>query len=208
VPIKNSYQREVLDYVKVLMPKGDAMGWKTTRRGKAATLEYNLKEYERRMEEIGITKSAAGVSGHGLRAEFSENAAMTNPENPFVPPTLGGTADQLPAEDLHQALSQVSEMLGHTRTGATSSYYGHFKGFRRAPRKVSDEQRQARSAKSRPVPRGVGAASPADARRAKGQENSGRRRNDALLDVRQMDLPLKDSVVLFKPRAPDSGKDS
>ncbi|MBB5547452.1 site-specific integrase [Paraburkholderia fungorum] len=208
LPLTNSYQREVLDYVKARMPKGDAMGWKTTRRGRPATLAYNLKEYERRMEEIGITRNTAGVTGHGLRAEFSENAAMTNPERPFVPPTLGGTADQMPAEDLNQALSQVSEMLGHSRMGVTSSYYGHFEGFRRAPRKVSDEQRQARSAKSRPVPRGVGPVSPAAGRKGSAQERAGRRRTDALLDVRQMDLPLKDSVVLFKPRAPESGKDS
>ncbi len=146
VPITNSYQREVLDYVKERVPKRDAMGWKTTRRGNPATLEYNLKEYERRMDEIGITKSAAGVSGHGLRAEFAENAAMTNPDKPFVPPTLGGTAEQMSAADLDQALSQVSEMLGHSRPGVTSSYYGRFEGFRRPPREVSDEQRQARSA--------------------------------------------------------------
>lgn len=206
VPITNSYQREVLDYVKERMPKGDAMGWKTTRRSKPATLEYNLKEYERRMEEIGITKSAAGVSGHGLRAEFAENAAMTNLEKPFVPPTLGGTAEQMAAADLDQALSQVSEMLGHSRPGVTSSYYGRFEGFRRPPREVSDEQREARSAKSRPVPREVGATPPVGVRRDRPHERVGRRQTGALLDVRQMDLPLNDRVVLFKPRAPDSGR--
>ncbi|GAB3628302.1 Tyrosine recombinase XerC [Pandoraea terrae] len=192
VRITNSYQREVLDYVKTRMPKGDAMGWRTTRRGKPATLAYNLKEYERRMEEIGISKSAASVTGHGLRAENSENAAMTDPEFPFVPPTLGGTADQMPAEDLHLAMSRVSEMLGHSRTGITASYYGHFEGFRRAPRKVSEEQRQAQSAKSRPVPRAVGVASPAAVPKRPGQARAGRRRTDALLDVGQLDLPLND----------------
>lgn len=208
VRITNQYQREVLDYVKSRMPKGDSMGWKTTRRGKPATLAYNLKEYERRMEEIGITKSVAGVSGHGLRAEFSENAAMTNPVAPFVPATLGGAADQLPAEDLHQALGQVSEMLGHSRVNVTNSYYGHFEGFRRAPKKVGDEQRLARSAKSRPVLRGVGPVPQNVAARGKSRENAKRRRTDVLLDVRQMDLPLKDSVVIFKPRTPESNKES
>jgi integrase len=209
VPIKNGYQRDVLDYVKSRMPKGDAMSWKTTRRGKPATLQYNLKEYERRMEEIGITRREAGVSGHGLRAEFTENAGLTNPEKPFVPPTLGGTADQMSAEDMDVALSQVSEMLGHSRTSVTSSYYGSFEGFRRAPRKVSDDERQARSAKSRPVPRGVAApSSPAGVSQGKSQGKVGRRRAEVLLDVRQMDLPLKDSVVLFKPRAPESGKET
>ncbi len=207
VRIMNGYQRDVLDHVKSRMPKGDAMGWKTTRRGKPATLAYNLKEYERRMAEIGVTKSMAGVSGHGLRAEWSENSAMTDPDNPFVPPTLGGTADQMPAEDLEVALSKVSEMLGHSRPGVTSSYYGHFEGFRRAPRKLNDEQRQGRSAKSRSVPRGVASMPPVEVSKGKHQEKGGRRRTDALLDVRQMDLPLKDSVVLFKPRAPESGKE-
>lgn len=208
VPITNSYQREVLDYVKDRMPKGDAMGWKTTRRSKPATLEYNLKEYVRRMEEIGITKSVAGVSGHGLRAEFAENAAMTNPDKPFVPPTLGGTADQMSAGDLDQALSQVSEMLGHSRPGVTSSYYGRFEGFRRPPQEVSDEQRQARSAKSRPVPREVGTTPPVGMRTGKPHERAARRQTGALVDLRQMDLPLNDRVVLFKPRAHGSGKRS
>lgn len=206
VPITNSYQREVLDFVKARMPKGDAMGWKTTRRSKPATLEYNLKEYERRMEEIGITKSTAGVSGHGLRAEFAENAAMTNPEKPFVPPTLGGKADQMPAADLDQALSQVSELLGHSRPGVTSSYYGRFEGFRRPPREVSDEQREAQSAKSRPVPREVGGTLPPGVATGKPHDRAGRNKTGALLDVRQMDLPLNDRIVLFKPRAPDSGR--
>lgn len=208
VPITNPYQRHVLDHVKARMPKGDAMGWKTTRRGNPATLEYNLKEYERRMEEIGITRSATGVTGHGLRAEFAENAAMTNPEKPFVPQTLGGTAEQMPVEDLDHALSQVSEMLGHSRPGVTNSYYGRFEGFRRPPREVSDEQRQARSAKSRPVPREVEAAPAADVRRGKPHERVGRRQNGVALDVRQMDLPLNDRVVLFKPRGSKSGRRS
>lgn len=206
VPITNSYQREVLDYVKARMPKGDAMGWKSTRLGKPATLEYNLKEYVRRMEEIGITRAAAGVSGHGLRAEFAENAAMTSPEKPFVPPTLGGTAQQMAAADLDHAQSQVSEMLGHSRPGVTSSYYGRFEGFRRPPREISAEQRQAQSAKSRPVPREIGTPSQAGVRTGNPQERPGRRQTGALVDVRQMDLQLNDRIVLFRPPAPDSGK--
>ncbi|VVE36545.1 phage integrase N-terminal domain-containing protein [Pandoraea soli] len=205
VPIENTFQREMLDYVKARMPKGDSMGWKTTRRGKPATLAYSCQEYMRRMSEMDVTKSAAGVAGHGLRAEYSENAGLVNKDRPFVPPTLGGTADQMPAEELHLALSQVSEKLGHSRTSITGSYYGHFKGLRRPPQKVSDEERQARSAKSRPVLRGVVPASSASAPSGPVQDKAGRRRTDALLDVRQMDLPLKDSVVLFKPRAPKSG---
>jgi len=197
IPIVNSYQREVLDFVKSRVLKGAAMGWKTTRRGSPADLQYQLKEYERYMEAVGITRREAGVSGHGLRAEFAENAAMTNPYYPFVPPTLGGMADQIPAEDLDLALSQVSEMLGHSRAGVTSSYYGQFKGFRRAPRKVSDEQRQACSARSRPGPRGVETPKPAEVRTSKAHAKVGLRRTDALLDIRQMDLPLKEPRCIF-----------
>ena len=206
IPIENAYQRQVLDYVKARIPKGDSLGWKTTRRGKPATLAYNLQEYERRMHQIGITKGEVGVSGHGMRAEFAENAALTHPETPFVPPTLGGPSEQMPLEDLNQARAQISEMLGHSRTGATSSYYGHFQ-VRRAPRKISDEQREARSARSRPAPRAVEMPTTAEARRDKAQERIGRRRTDALLDVRQMDLPLKDRVVIFRPQPPKSDKD-
>uniref|UniRef100_UPI002AB31D42 phage integrase N-terminal domain-containing protein n=1 Tax=Paraburkholderia sp. J69-2 TaxID=2805437 RepID=UPI002AB31D42 len=141
IALKNDYQRTMLDYVKARMPKGQAMAWRTTRRGMPAGLKYCQKEYSRRMKEIGITAAQSNVTGHGLRAEFAENAAMTDPVRPFIPATLGGTADQLSLEDLHLVRSQVSEMLGHSRTAITNSYYGSFARWRSAPGSQTSEAR-------------------------------------------------------------------
>ncbi|MFK4554585.1 hypothetical protein ABH944_006245 [Caballeronia udeis] len=64
------------------------------------------------LRKIGITKKNADVCGHGLRAEFAENCAIARG---LLPATLGGTADQMPKEEMDLILLQVSEKLGHSR---------------------------------------------------------------------------------------------
>jgi hypothetical protein len=75
------------------------------------------------MERLGITKELAEVTGHGLRAQFAENAALLKS---LIPPTLGGTAGQMPKEDIDLMRAQVSESLGHSRISVTGAYYGSF----------------------------------------------------------------------------------
>lgn len=75
------------------------------------------------MRKIGINKVMAEVTGHGLRAQFAENAALLKD---LIPPTLGGTPGQMPREDLDLTRLQVSELLGHSRKSITGAYYGSF----------------------------------------------------------------------------------
>lgn len=124
VYIDTEEQRAVLDFVKARVRSKTAyMGWETTEAGAVATLEYSIGRYNRLMAKIGITKKDAEVSGHGLRAQFAENAALIAQ---MIPPTLGGTTGQMDRDSLTVKRGQVSELLGHSRTSITASYYGSF----------------------------------------------------------------------------------
>jgi site-specific recombinase XerD len=116
-------QRKVLDDVKAMVNRSEHMGWQTKEDGSAADTKFSLKKWYRMLAKIGITKKDCLVSGHGLRAQYAENAALIAS---VIPPTLGGTAGQMRKEDLDVKRAQVSELLGHSRIGITSAYYGSF----------------------------------------------------------------------------------
>lgn len=123
VDIDTEVQRAVLDLIKSKVGKTEHLGWKHRRDGGAATLEYCKRRYNYFMEKLGITKALAEVTGHGLRAQFAENAALLRQ---LIPPTLGGTGGQMTRDDLDLTRVQVSEQLGHSRKSVTGAYYGTF----------------------------------------------------------------------------------
>jgi integrase len=123
VDIDNEVQRAVIDFIKSKVGKNDYLGWKERSDGGLATLEYSERRYCYFMEKLGITKALAEVTGHGLRAQFAENAALLRH---LIPPTLGGTGGQMPRDDLDLSRVQVSELLGHSRKSVTTAYYGTF----------------------------------------------------------------------------------
>lgn len=123
VDIDTEVQRAVLDLIKSKVGKSDHFGWKHRSDGAPATLEYCERRYNYFMEKLGITKALAEVTGHGLRAQFAENAALLRQ---LIPPTLGGTGGQMGREDLDLKRVQVSEQLGHSRKSITTAYYGSF----------------------------------------------------------------------------------
>jgi hypothetical protein len=121
IPIQTEFQREVLQLVQSHIGKTKALAWETMSDGKAASFDQKVTRYKNSMAEIGFTKAEMGMTGHGLRAQYAENMALLEG---FVPPTLGGSKDQLPPEDLDVKRVQVSEALGHSRLEITSAYYG------------------------------------------------------------------------------------
>lgn len=123
VDIDTEVQRAILDLVKSKVGKTEHFGWKYRTDGGPATLEYCERRYNYFMEKLGITKALAEVTGHGLRAQFAENAALLRR---LIPPTLGGTGGQMEREDLDLCRVQVSEQLGHSRKSVTGAYYGSF----------------------------------------------------------------------------------
>lgn len=124
IPIASTAQRELLDYVKARVPKNKPLGWEYTRAGKAASLEQNIRRYENLMTSFGFTKADAGVTGHGLRAQFAENHALLLGA---LPPTMGGDGGHLDGADLHVIKVKVAQALGHNRQSVTSAYIGSFK---------------------------------------------------------------------------------
>jgi len=127
IPYLIPEQVVIIEMIKNRLKKIHRLGWEKTRRGAPATLESNMKEYYARMEEIGITKKAAGVVGHGLRAEFAVNMARVKG---FDPATEDYTGDNPPWDELQEKIKQVSELMGHSRPQIMASYFGAFK---RAP---------------------------------------------------------------------------
>jgi len=124
IPIASTAQRELLDYVKARVPKNKPLGWEYTRAGEAASLEQNIRRYENLMASFGFTKADAGVTGHGLRAQFAENHALLLG---MLPPTMGGDAGQMDSADLGVLKVKVAQALGHNRPSVTSAYIGAFK---------------------------------------------------------------------------------
>lgn len=121
IPIETDLQRDLLNYVKSRVRKGQTLGWKYTRRGKPANLKQNLKRYHNTTARLGITKKVLGITPHGLRAQYAENAAL---RQCFIPATLGGTSSNLSGEELAFRRTKVSLALGHNRDKITAAYYG------------------------------------------------------------------------------------
>jgi integrase len=133
IHLNNHEQRVVLDYVKSKVNKTERLGWATDKRGRAASLAYSIKRYDRLMAQIGITKLKDHVTGHGLRAQYAENAALIAQ---MIPATLGGTRGQMARPILNIKRAQISELLGHSRENITNAYYGSF--GRDAPQDEAD----------------------------------------------------------------------
>lgn len=123
VYIDNEHQRAVLDMVKARLSKSECLGWTTRPDGTRADLAYSSRRYSGMLPQIGISRKISIVTGHGLRAQFAENAALVAN---LIPPTLGGTPGQHERDELNLKRAQVSESLGHSRVSVTGSYYGSF----------------------------------------------------------------------------------
>jgi integrase len=136
IPIETHLQRQTLDYVKSLIPKREHLGWMDKPKQpkdksssshsemRKQLLKRNEGRYNANMRKLGFTKKDTGVTGHGLRAEYSEDMALMKG---FVPATLGGIKGQLDQETLDLARLQVAENMGHSRTSVTNAYYGSLK---------------------------------------------------------------------------------
>jgi integrase len=116
-------QRQVLDMVKARLKKNETLGWPTRPDGSASDLAYSTRKYSRLLPLIGISRAESLVTGHGLRAQFAENAGLIAS---LIPVTLGGTGGQMEKDELNLQRARVSEKLGHSRVSVTPAYYGSF----------------------------------------------------------------------------------
>jgi site-specific recombinase XerC len=127
IPIASASQRELLDFVKTRVPKDKSLGWEYTRSGLVATLEQNIRRYENLMVSFGFTKAEAGVTGHGLRAQFAENHALLLG---VIPPTMGGSARHVDSAGLNVVMVKLAQALGHNRTSIIAAYVGSFQAIK------------------------------------------------------------------------------
>ena len=112
------FQRWCLDETKSICKRHETLGWP----------ELTFKQSENRfyhyMTKLGITKIDAGVSAHGLRAEFAENMSLILG---LVPPSLGGAIDQMAKSERKVITDAVSDLLGHDMEHTISAYFSTFR---------------------------------------------------------------------------------
>jgi integrase len=123
IHIETPEQRKVLDMVKAQLKKSEPLGWQTRPDGSPADLAYSTRKYSRLLPRIGIRRAESLVTGHGLRAQFAENAALIAS---LIPVTLGGTGGQMEKDERNLRRAKISEKLGHSRISITPAYYGSF----------------------------------------------------------------------------------
>ncbi len=123
IVITTQLQRDVIKFMESKLQKGERLRWKKTPRGLDCNLKRGEEVYKSLMRRLGMTLKEAGVTGHGLRAQYAENDAL---RLGLVPPTLGGDGGELPKQDRDVIRSVVAENLGHSRPSVTRSYYGSF----------------------------------------------------------------------------------
>ncbi|WP_234265205.1 phage integrase N-terminal domain-containing protein [Hydrogenophaga sp. NFH-34] len=108
-------QREYLDYAKSLIKRTESLAWP----------DLTLKQAERRYygcnDQIGLTKSVLGITGHSLRAGFAEDLMLLAG---LLPASLGGTKEMSDKEVRRRQKLKTSEALGHSRLVITHAYYG------------------------------------------------------------------------------------
>ena len=87
-----------------------------------------MKQSENRyygyMRRLGLTKFDEGVTAHGLRAEYAENMLILRG---LMPPSLGGTAAQMPKAQRDEILQDAANKLGHNDLHTSSAYYSTFR---------------------------------------------------------------------------------
>jgi site-specific recombinase XerC len=124
IRIEHAWQRDVLEYIKARVPKSHYLGWQQSPSGKHGRLRANKDRYQKFMQKLCITKAQSGVTATGMRAEYSENAAMLAG---MLPATLGGRADQMDPDDLKLIQEKIMERMGHGRASVAAAYYGSFR---------------------------------------------------------------------------------
>ena len=111
-------QRWALDEAKKVCGKNETLGWP------GLTIKQSENRYYFYMKKLGLTKAQTGVTAHGLRAEFAENLLLLNG---LMPPSLGGTAQQMPKSERDAIMLDAANKLGHNDLHTSTAYYSSFR---------------------------------------------------------------------------------
>ena len=111
-------QRWALDAAKKLCKKNETLGWT------GLTFKQSENRYYHYLRRLGLTKFDAGVTAHGLRSEYAENLLLLEG---LMPPSLGGTAHQMPKCQRDEIMVGAAVKLGHNDLHTSSAYYSSFR---------------------------------------------------------------------------------
>ena len=116
IQIEHPFQRFCLDRAKKVAGKNQPLGWP------GLSYQQSIERYNYYLRHrLGISGKDSQCVGHGLRAEFVENEFL---RLGFVPPTLGGSVDQMPREQFKTIANDVMAKVGHNRITPTGAYCG------------------------------------------------------------------------------------
>ena len=116
IQIEHPFQRFCLDRAKKVAGKNQPLGWP------GLSYQQSIERYNYYLRHrLGISGKDSQCVGHGLRAEFVENEFL---RLGFVPPTLGGSVDQMPREQFKTIAKDVMAKVGHNRITPTGAYCG------------------------------------------------------------------------------------
>lgn len=141
IPIQTEFQRQALNAAKefVLMRK---LGPKAHLGDPDRTLKGNEDRYKNVMKALGLTKADKGVTGHGLRVDYT----IAQLEMHRVIATIKGGSGKVEEQDCNGldskfatdvAYLRVSENLGHSRKNVITAYSGPLKPN---PKSESDKE--------------------------------------------------------------------
>lgn len=113
------WEQDVLDFAREFVRLRP--GYRNLSVGPEGLLHSNLRRLNEAISDFGVNRKDAGVTLHGLRAQF---AVRKLHRHGVEAPVRGGNLKALPKEERDLLLRLVAEDLGHSRTSITSSYYG------------------------------------------------------------------------------------
>lgn len=108
-------QRRILDYAKHACRRWESLAWPDVTLKQAEQRYYGLNR------QLGLTKEAMGLTGHGLRAGHAEDIMLLGG---VLPATMGGKKDMADERRRTAVRYDASRTLGHNREVVTSAYVG------------------------------------------------------------------------------------
>jgi integrase len=118
IPIENQRQLDALRHARTI-----AGQFKKAHLGyPGLTLEQAINRFAYVVRKFGIRKDQLGVTAHGLRHEYANDAYEKRAG--VASPVRGGDKNTISREQDRAARLETSELLGHSRESVTAAYYG------------------------------------------------------------------------------------
>jgi len=116
IPVENEFQEWVRNEAKRMV------GMTSVRLcHPQLSLKQEIDKYNNTMKKHGITKNILGVTGHGLRHEYSHEYMLSKG---LMPSVKGEQEVELSPDEQMKIRLETSQRLGHYRVSITTAYSG------------------------------------------------------------------------------------